>query len=143
MSERATAIQQWVDSVDACDHADRDAFAALKRALTPGRVVAWKHGTRERTGIVISVSGFNYRSASVRVESLVSGKRYHIDPYVILTELRQVRTGDRKSTRLNSSHSQISYAVFFLKKTHVLAPPQVGVGQRGGASVIVHGSVSY
>src|SRR2546427_6637758 len=24
--------------------------------------------------------------------------------------------GDRKSTRLNSSHSQISYAVFFLKK---------------------------
>src|SRR2546430_11177208 len=28
-----------------------------------------------------------------------------------------VRSGDRKSTRLNSSHSQISYAVFCLKKT--------------------------
>src|SRR3989338_9495108 len=27
-----------------------------------------------------------------------------------------VRTGDRKSTRLNSSHSSISYAVFCLKK---------------------------
>src|SRR2546427_7025478 len=27
-----------------------------------------------------------------------------------------VITGDRKSTRLNSSHSQISYAVFCLKK---------------------------
>src|SRR2546430_13627741 len=27
------------------------------------------------------------------------------------------RIGDRKSTRLNSSHSQISYAVFCLKKT--------------------------
>src|SRR2546430_4463405 len=27
-----------------------------------------------------------------------------------------VETGDRKSTRLNSSHSQISYAVFCLKK---------------------------
>src|SRR5688572_31674513 len=27
-----------------------------------------------------------------------------------------VRQGDRKSTRLNSSHSQISYAVFCLKK---------------------------
>src|SRR5688572_32669110 len=26
------------------------------------------------------------------------------------------RSGDRKSTRLNSSHSQISYAVFCLKK---------------------------
>src|SRR2546427_1898223 len=29
---------------------------------------------------------------------------------------RQIETGDRKSTRLNSSHSQISYAVFCLKK---------------------------
>src|SRR2546430_12220857 len=28
----------------------------------------------------------------------------------------QVDDGDRKSTRLNSSHSQISYAVFCLKK---------------------------
>src|SRR2546427_5751626 len=28
----------------------------------------------------------------------------------------RVRLGDRKSTRLNSSHSQISYAVFCLKK---------------------------
>src|SRR2546427_5016475 len=27
-----------------------------------------------------------------------------------------LRSGDRKSTRLNSSHSQISYAVFCLKK---------------------------
>src|SRR2546430_10059975 len=36
---------------------------------------------------------------------------------------------DRKSTRLNSSHSQISYAVFCLKKkkTH---RPQHGLGQR-------------
>src|SRR5256886_7167946 len=29
---------------------------------------------------------------------------------------RSARRGDRKSTRLNSSHSQISYAVFCLKK---------------------------
>src|SRR5688572_32092403 len=29
---------------------------------------------------------------------------------------RLVEVGDRKSTRLNSSHSQISYAVFCLKK---------------------------
>src|SRR2546427_7302119 len=28
---------------------------------------------------------------------------------------------DRKSTRLNSSHSQISYAVFFLKKKSILS----------------------
>src|SRR2546427_3865698 len=30
--------------------------------------------------------------------------------------LTTLNTGDRKSTRLNSSHSQISYAVFCLKK---------------------------
>src|SRR2546430_6799204 len=32
------------------------------------------------------------------------------------TPIFQPRTRDRKSTRLNSSHSQISYAVFCLKK---------------------------
>src|SRR2546430_13671024 len=37
---------------------------------------------------------------------------------------RQVGERDRKSTRLNSSHSQISYAVFCLKKkhTHTVSP---------------------
>src|SRR3712207_7040253 len=29
---------------------------------------------------------------------------------------------DRKSTRLNSSHANISYAVFCLKKTHIRTP---------------------
>src|SRR5689334_24100129 len=31
-------------------------------------------------------------------------------------ELQEIGSGDRKSTRLNSSHSSISYAVFCLKK---------------------------
>src|SRR2546427_8782386 len=38
-------------------------------------------------------------------------------------------SSDRKSTRLNSSHSQISYAVFCLKKKkkiHIRAEPDVG-----------------
>src|SRR5688572_32744325 len=33
---------------------------------------------------------------------------------------------DRKSTRLNSSHSQISYAVFCLKKKNSPVPPSAG-----------------
>src|SRR5688572_30916508 len=37
------------------------------------------------------------------------GRRPHFSSYTLSTE-------DRKSTRLNSSHSQISYAVFCLKK---------------------------
>src|SRR2546428_456170 len=39
---------------------------------------------------------------------LTSPVKFHLGP--------AVATGDRKSTRLNSSHSQISYAVFCLKK---------------------------
>src|SRR5438270_6153576 len=34
----------------------------------------------------------------------------------LLLEVRAIDRADRKSTRLNSSHSQISYAVFCLKK---------------------------
>src|SRR5256886_7871645 len=37
-------------------------------------------------------------------------------PLAARTRRRRVRPADRKSTRLNSSHSQISYAVFCLKK---------------------------
>src|SRR5688572_31557338 len=38
----------------------------------------------------------------------------HLDPDVLLID--EVLSVDRKSTRLNSSHSQTSYAVFCLKK---------------------------
>src|SRR5688572_31661480 len=37
-------------------------------------------------------------------------------PTLSAAEIRALRGLDRKSTRLNSSHSQISYAVFCLKK---------------------------
>src|SRR2546430_3158006 len=44
-----------------------------------------------------------------------------VQRYLGGSNLRESRVGDRKSTRLNSSHSQISYAVFCLKKkkTHI------------------------
>src|SRR2546427_9277757 len=38
------------------------------------------------------------------------------NPYPDLPDVLTLKNGDRKSTRLNSSHSQISYAVFCLKK---------------------------
>src|SRR5437762_7197816 len=37
----------------------------------------------------------------------------------VITKLRQDLNGDRKSTRLNSSHRCISYAVFCLKKKKI------------------------
>src|SRR2546427_6483974 len=42
--------------------------------------------------------------------------RRHPEARVVLHRARQGGRVDRKSTRLNSSHSQISYAVFCLKK---------------------------
>src|SRR2546427_23202 len=46
-----------------------------------------------------------------------------------------VRPRDRKSTRLNSSHSQISYAVFCLKKKkNILLRPEGKLGSGSGNS---------
>src|SRR2546430_7230133 len=46
---------------------------------------------------------------------------------LLAARLDDVADGDRKSTRLNSSHSQISYAVFCLKKKR---PPRERAFQR-------------
>src|SRR5256886_5632542 len=51
-------------------------------------------------------------------------------------------TSDRKSTRLNSSHSQISYAVFCLKKKNRHQPEPMGLlrpGPRGAAAAEARG----
>src|SRR3712207_7086394 len=42
----------------------------------------------------------------------------HVEPELVLESAHALlqRAGDRKSTRLNSSHANISYAVFCLKK---------------------------
>src|SRR5688572_20627387 len=55
-----------------------------------------------------------------RPEWLAAAERYGVDAYVRrrcgFDDLLAAVHADRKSTRLNSSHSQISYAVFCLKK---------------------------
>src|SRR3712207_8360542 len=47
---------------------------------------------------------------------LAAGKRIACPVHVIWGEFYLTRGADRKSTRLNSSHANISYAVFCLKK---------------------------
>src|SRR5258705_3782439 len=56
--------------------------------------------------------------AAQRLELLVdAGLRAFLGRVVVqLAESRHIALGDRKSTRLNSSHLGISYAVFCLKK---------------------------
>src|SRR2546430_7887447 len=61
-----------------------------------------------------------FRSLRARIYSAGIELYEHADLLADLrglrTQFRAGRSGDRKSTRLNSSHSQISYAVFCLKK---------------------------
>src|SRR3712207_6878893 len=61
------------------------------------------------TGVAVARGG--------RVESTVERVRVHFRPLDRAACEAYVATGeDRKSTRLNSSHANISYAVFCLKK---------------------------
>ena len=50
-------------------------------------------------------------------------KLYNLDhsPYATRVRMQIIKKGleDRNSTRLNSSHDQISYAVFCLKKKNI------------------------
>src|SRR5207253_7463879 len=59
-----------------------------------------------------------------RVRLLISRRHAHRGAPVTSVEEGQERMlpGDRKSTRLNSSHVAISYAVFCLKKKTTLSP---------------------
>src|SRR2546430_12241715 len=59
------------------------------------------------------------RSLHLWMASAISSLPVPVSPWIntVASVLIQGETGtDRKSTRLNSSHSQISYAVFCLKK---------------------------
>src|SRR3712207_8642700 len=49
-----------------------------------------------------------------------AGPPDHYDRLSTLLDSSVSQSGDRKSTRLNSSHANISYAVFCLKKKKVL-----------------------
>src|SRR5438445_2534729 len=48
--------------------------------------------------------------------SFDSAASYPLKEWDVITKIGDVQVEDRKSTRLNSSHANISYAVFCLKK---------------------------
>src|SRR2546421_6835798 len=65
------------------------------------------------------------RERPARVETLILQEREHVAVPLVRAGLGD--DVDRKSTRLNSSHDQISYAVFCLKKKinlHLIIPPR-------------------
>src|SRR3712207_8739726 len=66
----------------------------------------------------VGASAFAHKAGLHASAIKVSPELYnHLDPAVVGNDMRILVTEiDRKSTRLNSSHANISYAVFCLKK---------------------------
>src|SRR3712207_6857649 len=82
---------------------------------------------RSRVGDLLPPQVLLGEAAEVRRRGGVMGVGVREEPAEdrVLGDLRLVRvrlevTEDRKSTRLNSSHANISYAVFCLKNTHLV-----------------------
>src|SRR5438132_3146126 len=55
-------------------------------------------------------------SELLRFQGLSKGQRVSLQMKALLNVVQALKAQDRKSTRLNSSHTVISYAVFCLKK---------------------------
>src|SRR5688572_30937989 len=83
------------------------------------------HGTYGEDGTLqglLELAGVSYVGSGVfasaaamdkgHMKALFAAAGLPTGPYAVITELVLQRVEDRKSTRLNSSHSQISYAVF-------------------------------
>src|SRR2546430_5858397 len=66
----------------------------------------------------ISVEQRGIVAAGAPLRGLYAGDVLHVFDTLAIPLIVEGREVDRKSTRLNSSHSQISYAVFCLKKKH-------------------------
>src|SRR5688572_31053678 len=86
-----------------------------------GGTVSFSSLTAQRLGRRAAVLTRCERLPDLREYLETQGVALHRVPADVTTTFENVykdghRTQDRKSTRLNSSHSQISYAVFCLKK---------------------------
>src|SRR2546430_3473067 len=74
------------------------------------------------TSVILDpVAAYPFASTRIRGVSLDGIAKSHFA--VLPARPTKVTRIDRKSTRLNSSHSQISYAVFCLKKKNRRPPP--------------------
>src|SRR2546430_11104785 len=98
----------------------------------PPRSTLFPYPTLFRSGVFVPIRGDDsyreaatatlsvYDRAGVRLGTVYLGRMPEPEPGqgALSGQLTRLITADRKSTRLNSSHSQISYAVFCLKNKH-------------------------
>src|SRR5690625_6477721 len=95
----------------------------LARNTNPNKLSGTLLDATKDTDLVIGVSGPGIipveaieKMAENPIVFALANPVPEIMPEEILGIARIIATGDRKSTRLNSSHVAISYAVFCLKK---------------------------
>src|SRR5436309_9959478 len=89
----------------------RNVVCALLIALLAG-ATAWAQGTAQLSGTVKDPSGAVLPGVEVSVTQTATGaKRTTVTDETGNYVLPNLPIGDRKSTRLNSSHVKISYAV--------------------------------
>src|SRR2546427_1419421 len=74
----------------------------------PPRSTLFPYTTLFRSQVVLQIAGFQHAGLHA-----LAAARQGVQTYFHFLQRERL---DRKSTRLNSSHSQISYAVFCLKK---------------------------
>src|SRR5688572_31921339 len=85
----------------------------------PPRSTLFPYTTLFRSALEAELSSQLFQRFPRRIELTDAGKAWALELSQIFARLHAVNRElrrDRKSTRLNSSHSQISYAVFCLKK---------------------------
>src|SRR3712207_7341218 len=85
----------------------------------PPRSTLFPYTTLFRSKDVLEGGGFQIEDIFLMISSfaILAGILLIVNIYTMLAEERKGELGiDRKSTRLNSSHANISYAVFCLKK---------------------------
>src|SRR3712207_7251051 len=93
-------------------------FLMIRR---PPRSTLFPYTTLFRSSTVSMLSGFSASKATAAFDSICSSfSRFHPFTSLHARRLRASEGADRKSTRLNSSHANISYAVFCLKKKRQL-----------------------
>src|SRR5256885_11091135 len=99
-------------SQDATDRHKRVLAALVREYIASGEPVA--------SSVLVTAAGLGVSSATVRsILSRLEEEGYVQQPHTSAGRIptdRGYRNSDRKSTRLNSSHLVISYAVFCLKK---------------------------
>src|SRR3712207_7101581 len=93
--------------------------------IKPSHVICKNTVTSMQAGIVYGYIGqVDYIVSKIKQEMIQLGEG---EPYVIATGgfATLISEEDRKSTRLNSSHANISYAVFCLKKKKKSQEPYI------------------